>query len=100
MNDDGRRTTNERQVSSSVLRLLSSVVCLLSSVLCYRVSRAGSETQLDAVAVAIVIGPGLFVFDAAPPIERVIGVAAADTPGVGFPGAAHQQSLARDDRGA
>ena len=35
-------------------------------------SRARADAEIDAVAVAVVIGPDLLVFDAAPPIERIV----------------------------
>src|SRR5207237_1466620 len=63
-------------------------------------SGARPDTKVDAVAVAIAVLAGLLVLDAAPPLERIVGVAPADAPALGLPGAAHQHSLPGDDRGA
>src|ERR1700730_8318452 len=54
--------------------------------------RARADAELDAVAVAIAILADALVIDAAPPLDRVAGVAPANVPAVRFPNATHDHS--------
>src|SRR5262249_38402493 len=63
-------------------------------------SRTWADAQVDAVAVAIAVLAGPFIFDAAPPLERIVSVTPADAPALGLPRPAHQHALAGTDRTA
>src|SRR5215216_2706024 len=92
---------NDRTKSASLPSSLppSLVMRPLSFVLC-RSLWARANAQVDAIAVAITILTDLLVFDAAAPFERIVHVAAADAPALGFPCAAHEHSLPGNHGGA